>query len=127
VTGAAGSTERGYEYRSASGNPAAGAPWLPAAVTYLPAAVQAVADVHDTPLRAAERPGLGVAWIVQVVPLRPVDLAQPQARLAIEKLAGDLEVAGVSCGFFDHVQNHPAHGGDLGIDLGIAVPALRSV
>jgi hypothetical protein len=59
--------------------------------------------------------------------LRPAGLAQPQARPAIEKLAGDLEVAGVSCGFFDHVQNHPAHGGDLGIDFGIAVAALRPV
>ena len=50
-------------------------------------------------------------------------LAQPQARSAIEKLAGYLEVAGVGCGFLDHVQDHIA---DVG-DLGTAVAALRSV
>jgi hypothetical protein len=35
-----------------------------------PTAVQAVADVHETPSRDAAPPGLGVEWTDQLVPFQ---------------------------------------------------------
>ena len=50
----------------------ASADWTPPPLKEYPAAVQAVADLHDTPLRALpEAPaGLGVAWMDQAVPFQ---------------------------------------------------------
>ena len=58
---------RGYELRSASGRPAA------RLVLKIPTAVHADVAVHDTPvgLLLIAPVGLGVGWMVQLMPFQP--------------------------------------------------------
>jgi hypothetical protein len=57
-------TATNYEYLSASGT-------LVPVLLKFPTAVQAVADVHDTPLKVVGMAGLRVDWTDQLVPFQP--------------------------------------------------------